>query len=161
MDRTRTGWLFVAAQVVLLVALVLVPTGTAWPMPTWLRVVSVALIVVGLAGALMASVALGRALTATPVPNGRGELRTAGLYRYVRHPIYTGVLAVVVGITLGTRQWTGLALGLVTVVFFALKARWEEARLAEAFPEYADYAAATPRFVPFLPRRPGRRADQG
>ena len=27
-DRTRTGWLFVAAQVVLLVALVLVPTGT-------------------------------------------------------------------------------------------------------------------------------------
>ncbi len=156
MDRTRTGWLFVGAQVVLLVALVLVPTGTAWPMPPWLSVLSVALTVAGLVGIAVASLTLGRTLTPTPVPNGRGELRTGGLYRCVRHPIYTGVLAVVVGVTLGTRQWAGLALGLVTVAFFAVKARWEEARLTEAFPTYADYAAGTPRFVPFLPRRSRR-----
>jgi protein-S-isoprenylcysteine O-methyltransferase Ste14 len=157
MEHTRTGWLFVAGQVVLLVALVLVPTGTAWPMPGWLWAVALALIAAGLAGVLAASLVLGRALTPTPVPNGRGGLRTGGLYRYVRHPIYTGVLAVVLGITLGSRQWVGLALGLATVGFFTVKARWEEARLTETFPGYADYAAATPRFVPFLPRRLIRR----
>lgn len=151
-DRTRAGWLFVAAQVVLLVALVLVPTGTDWPMPAWLRWLSLALVVGGLAGIALASLHLGSALTPTPVPNGRGELRTGGLYRYVRHPIYTGVLAAVVGVTIGTRQWWGMALGVATVAFFSVKARWEEARLAEAFPGYADYAAATPRFVPGLPR---------
>ena len=48
MSRERTGWLFVAVQVVLLVALVLVPTGTAWPMPGWLAGVAVALVLVGL-----------------------------------------------------------------------------------------------------------------
>ena len=149
MDRRRAGWLFVGAQVVLLVALVLIPTGSAWPMPPWLRAVSLALTAAGLVGIGAASLNLGRALTPTPVPNGRGVLRTGGLYRYVRHPIYTGVLAVVVGITLGSRQWTALALGLATLVFFAVKARWEEARLAEMFPGYADYAAKTPRFVPF------------
>ncbi|MEZ5096078.1 MAG: isoprenylcysteine carboxylmethyltransferase family protein [Nocardioides sp.] len=153
MDRTRIGWLFVAVQVVLLVALVLVPTGTAWALPGWLHLVAVGLVGAGLGGILAASLTLGRALTPTPVPNGRGDLRTGGPYRVVRHPIYSGVLAVVAGVTLGTRQWAGLAVGLATVVFFTMKARWEEARLAEAFPEYAAYAASTPRFVPFLPRR--------
>jgi protein-S-isoprenylcysteine O-methyltransferase Ste14 len=152
-SRTRTGWLFVATQVVLLVALVLVPTGTAWPMPGWLRLVSAGLTLAGLAVVVIGGLALGRALTPTPVPNGRGDLRTGGLYRFVRHPIYAGVLGVVLGVTIGTRQWAGLALGAVIVAFFVRKARWEEARLAEVFPGYQDYAAGTPRFVPFLPRR--------
>ncbi len=157
MSRERTGWLFVAVQAALLVALVLVPTGTAWPMPGWLAAVASALVLLGLAAAAVASLALGRALSPSPVPSARGELRTGGLYRWVRHPIYTGVLAVVVGLTVGTRQWLGLALGVVTVAFFTAKARWEEARLAEAYPGYAEYAAATPRFVPRpWARRPPR-----
>jgi protein-S-isoprenylcysteine O-methyltransferase Ste14 len=151
-SRERIGWLFVAVQVVLLVALVLVPTGDAWPMPGWLRLGSSALVVIGLALVVVAGLGLGPALTPTPVPNGRGGLRTGGLYRFVRHPIYAGVLTIVVGLTLGTRQWLGLALGLVTLGFFNVKARWEEARLAEAYPGYRAYAARTPRFVPFLPR---------
>jgi len=152
-SRSRTGWLLVAVQVVLLVALVLVPTGTAWPMPAWLRTAASGATLLGLVAIVVASLTLGRALTPTPVPNGRGELRTGGLYGLVRHPIYTGVLLVVVGLTVGTRSIAGLALGLLTVGFFVLKARWEEARLAEAFPAYRDYAAVTPAFVPFVPRR--------
>lgn len=152
MDRRTTGWLFVSAQVVLLVGLVLVPGGTAWPMPGWLRAASIGVTALGLAVVLAGGLHLGRALTPTPVPNGRGELRTAGLYGLVRHPIYSGVLAVVVGLTMGSRSWLALAVGAATIVFFRVKAGWEEARLAEAFPSYADYAAATPRFVPSLRR---------
>jgi protein-S-isoprenylcysteine O-methyltransferase Ste14 len=151
-SRERTGWLFVAVQAALLVALVLVPTGTAWPLPGWLAGVAWALVLLGLAVVAVGSLALGRALSPTPVPSARGELRTGGLYRWVRHPIYTGVLAVVVGLTIGTRQWLGLALGVVTVAFFTAKARWEEARLAETYPGYRAYAARTPRFVPLRPR---------
>jgi protein-S-isoprenylcysteine O-methyltransferase Ste14 len=154
--RTRTGWLFVAVQVALLVALVVVPRGSAWPTPGWVRAVSAGLVVLGLGVVLAASLALGRALTPTPVPNGRGHLRTDGPYGLVRHPIYTGVLTVVVGLTLGTGSVAGLALGLVTAGFFGVKARWEEARLAEVFHDYGAYAAGTPRFVP----RPRRRRDR-
>lgn len=153
MDRARVGWLFVAVQVVLLVTLVLLPRGDAWPMPGWLLGIAGGLTVLGLVVVVVASLNLGRALTPTPVPNGQGGLRTGGLYRFVRHPIYTGVLSIVLGIALGTGRWSGAVLAAVTVVFFVLKARWEEARLVEAFPGYVAYAASTPRFVPFIPAR--------
>ena len=41
-----------------------------------------------------------------------------------------------------------LATVAVTVVFFHVKARWEEAQLAERYPGYREYAARTPRFIP-------------
>lgn len=144
----------------LLIALVFFPTGTDWPMPGWLRALCLFLIAAGAVIVVGAGLWLGRALTPTPVPNGRGRLRTDGPYRFVRHPIYTGVLAIVVGITVGTRSWLGLALGVLTVAFFSVKARWEEARLTETFADYPQYARATPRFVPFLPM-PGGRAPSG
>lgn len=140
-----------AAQVVLLLTLVLLPSGALWPVPPWMSVVWWALVVIGVVVVVVAGLNLGRALTPTPVPNGRAELQTGGLYRWVRHPIYTGVLSIVVGLMLSARSWAGLAVGLTTVVFFHVKARWEEARLVETFDGYRDYAAATPRFVPFWP----------
>ncbi len=41
---------------------------------------------------VVAATALGRGLTAAPLPNSHAELRTGGLYRFVRHPIYSGLL---------------------------------------------------------------------
>lgn len=172
MSRSRTGWVFVAAQVVLLLALVLVPSGSAWSLPSWLATLAGLLVIGGLVVVVLAALSLGRALTPTPVPNGRGELRTGGLYRFVRHPIYTGVLAVVLGLTLRARSWLGLLVGVLTIAFFTVKARWEEARLAETFAGYVAYAAVTPRFVPFLPQGlirpvaapssgPGQTPDEG
>jgi protein-S-isoprenylcysteine O-methyltransferase Ste14 len=113
------------------------------------------LIVGGLAGIGVASLRLGSALTATPVPTERGSLTTGGLYRYVRHPIYTAVLGIVIGLVIRSGSVPSLAVGLATVGFFNVKARWEERRLAVAYPDYAAYAARTPRFIPHpRPSRP-------
>jgi protein-S-isoprenylcysteine O-methyltransferase Ste14 len=152
-DRRVIGWLFVAGQVVLLVLLVVLPGRDDWPTPPWLRMAAQVVLVVGAVLLVVAALGLGRALTPTPVPTGRGDLRTGGPYRFVRHPIYTGVLLIVIGITLRSGSWFTLAVAVVTFVFFDRKARWEEARLAEQYPHYADYAARTPRFVPGAPRR--------
>ena len=71
----------------------------------------------------------------------------------MRHPIYSGLLLAMGSITLASGSLARLlALGLL-VVLLAGKARWEEARLAERFEGYAAYAARTPRFAPFGPRR--------
>ena len=150
-DRRTVGWAFVAGQVVLLVALVLLPGRDDWPTPPWVRTAGQVLVIAGFVLMIMASLRLGRGLTATPVPNARGRLITGGLYRYVRHPIYTGVLLIVAGLTLRSGSVVTLAVAVVTVVFFDRKARWEEAQLRERYPDYAEYASHTPRFVPGWP----------
>jgi protein-S-isoprenylcysteine O-methyltransferase Ste14 len=153
MSRSAVGWAWVAGQVVLLVALVLLPGRDDWPTPTWLRLIAQVVFVAGIVVLVVASLRLGRALTPTPVPTASGELQTSGLYRYVRHPIYSGVLLVVIGMTLRSGSVVTLAVAVIAVVFFDRKARWEEARLVERYPDYAPYADRTPRFVPRLRRR--------
>jgi protein-S-isoprenylcysteine O-methyltransferase Ste14 len=150
MSRRLTGWLFVAAQAVLLAALVVTPgIGPGWTVPAWLRWIGFGLVAAGLAVVGVAAARLGPSLTPTPVPRAGGRLATAGLYRYVRHPIYSGVLLVVVGLMVRSGTAVTVAIGAFTIVFFNQKAAWEEARLSERYPDYRDYAARTPRFVPY------------
>ncbi len=155
MTDRLAGWLFVAAQAVLLVALVVLPRADHWPVPTWLNVIGYGLMAVGFALVVVAGLRLGPSLTPTPVPTEHGRLTTTGLYRISRHPIYTGVLAIVAGITVRSASYAVAAVGLLTVAFFTVKARWEEDRLRERYADYDAYAAATGRFLPRLqPRMP-------
>ena len=151
MPRHVVGWAFVAAQAALLLALVLAPGGDAWPTPPWIQALGSVALVLGLVVMVVAGLRLGSGLTATPVPTETARLATGGLYRFVRHPIYSGVLLAVAGITLRSGGAVRLVLALVIVAFFHVKSRWEEARLRERYPDYAAYAERTPRFVPRVP----------
>ncbi len=157
MHPRTIGWLLVAAQAVLILVLVLLPSGDAWPTPSWLEVTGLVIGGLGAVWALVAALRLGERLTPTPVPRDGGQLRTDGPYAHVRHPIYTGVLLIVVGLTLRSGSAVVLAVGLATIAFFHVKARFEEGLLAERFPEYRAYTDRTPRFVP----APWRRATSG
>lgn len=148
MNKTAIGWAFVGAQALFLGALVLLPSRADWPTPPWFRTIGWSVMMAGFIVMAIASLRLGAALTPTPVPSGRGTLTTTGLYRYVRHPIYSGVLLIVVGLTMRSGSWISLAIGVATIAFFDRKAKWEEARLAETFADYREYASRTPRFVP-------------
>ncbi len=150
MSREMTGWLWVAGQAVLLVALVLLPGGDDWTTPGFLKAVATVFFFGGLALIAIAALNLGRALTPTPVPTKAGELKTSGLYGIVRHPIYTGVLAVVVGMTLGSGSFIKLAVAAATFVFFDRKSAWEEGQLRDRYPGYAAYASSTPKLIPGL-----------
>ena len=152
MSEETIGYIFVACQVVLLLALILPTTGDDWAIPAWLQAVGVALMIGGLVLVGLGSGKLGGALTATPVPNGRGELKTDGLYSFVRHPIYSGVLLIVAGLVVRSGRFIVVAIGIATVSFFFTKAQWEEQRLRDHFSDYDAYAAVTPRFVPRLGR---------
>ncbi len=152
MSKQITGWIFVAVQAVILIALIIGPARNDWPTPDVVRLVGMAFIVAGIGIGIVATLSLGTALTPTPVPTERGTLTTEGLYRFVRHPIYTGVLAIVVGLTIRSGSVLSLIIAVLAVAFFNAKAAWEEQRLVETYPGYEAYAARTPRFVP----RPGR-----
>lgn len=148
MNRQMIGWTFVSAQVALLLLIVVAPSGDDWATPGWLTGIGWIISIAGVGIALAASVRLGSALTPTPVPTGRGELATQGMYAYVRHPIYSGVLAIVVGIVVRSGSIATAIIGLVLLAFFSIKARWEEQQLREHYPGYGEYSESTPRFVP-------------
>ena len=154
MSRRTTGWAFVAVQFALLLVLAVRSgrPGDAWPTPGPLLGLAALCTLGGLVVIVVAALRLGRSLTATPVPNGRNELSTDGLYAVVRHPIYSGVLLVVIGLAIRSASWLTLAIAAVTVAFFHVKARWEERRLEERHPEYRAYCERVPRFVPRPPR---------
>lgn len=154
MSERATGWAFVAVQAVLLAALIFTPSADHFPTPDWLLLAMNVLFWLGVALAVAAGLHLGRSLTATPVPSDHATLRTTGPYRYVRHPIYTGVVLIVVALAVRSGNIVGALLGVVTIAFFHVKASWEEQRLAERFTDYPAYASRTPRF---FPRLPGRR----
>jgi protein-S-isoprenylcysteine O-methyltransferase Ste14 len=151
--EVRTARLLVAVQLVLIGTLVVLPGRDDWPVPAALTVACSVATVVGLAVMVIGATGLGRGLTATPLPNAHAQLRTGGLYRFVRHPIYSGLLLTMASITVASGSGFRLLTLGVLVLLLSVKARWEETRLAQRFEGYASYAARTPRFVPLRLRR--------
>jgi steroid 5-alpha reductase family enzyme len=83
-----------------------------------------------------------------PVETREGKLVTRGLYRYVRHPLYTAGIAFIWLMPLMTVNV--LAINIALTVYVVVGAVFEERKLRRAFgQEYADYAARTPMFIPF------------
>jgi protein-S-isoprenylcysteine O-methyltransferase Ste14 len=78
------------------------------------------------------------------------KLATSGPYAYVRHPIYSGMLGMLVATGLAISHWAALLASLV--VFFVgtiIRVRSEEKLLREAFgDEFEDYAQRVPAIVP-------------
>lgn len=77
------------------------------------------------------------------------SLVTHGIYRYIRHPIYSGDVLLLLGLELALGSWlvVGVAVPLAVAIRQALA---EEALLAATFPGYRAYCARTKRFIPFV-----------
>ncbi len=155
------AWAFVAGQFALLAALVVLPSAAVGPTidVQWLHPLGYGLMVVGGVVLVVAGLHLGEALTPSPHPRDGARLRTNGLYRFVRHPIYSGVLLIGWGLGLRAMLWVGLALAVALTAWMTAKARYEEQLLTARYPDYPAYAATTPRFVPTPRRRPRPSAD--
>jgi protein-S-isoprenylcysteine O-methyltransferase Ste14 len=79
------------------------------------------------------------------------ELIETGPYRYVRHPIYTGMLLMALGSAIARgseRAWLGLV---VMTIGFSIKLRQEEALMLRHFPDtYRSYRSRVKALVPFI-----------
>lgn len=79
------------------------------------------------------------------------RLTVRGPYRYVRHPMYTGALAVVWFVPWMTANWLAFAIGVT--LYFWIGGLFEERKLLRQFGSaYADYRRRTPMLIPW-PRR--------
>ena len=148
------AWALVGVQAVLIVGILLTPIGNDWPLPPAAAAIATAFTWLGIALIVWAVLVFGRGVTPSPLPSHKAQLQTRGPYRWVRHPMYTGVIVLMAGSALGRRNWIAAVLWVILVVFFLTKMRWEERRLVETYPGYDSYRAAVPALVPI-----GRRIE--
>jgi protein-S-isoprenylcysteine O-methyltransferase Ste14 len=82
---------------------------------------------------------------------GEGELVTSGIYRYIRHPQYTGLLLLSLGMLIEWATLPMLVLYPVMIFMYTRLARREEKdMLAEFGASYEQYMNHTKRFIPFV-----------
>jgi protein-S-isoprenylcysteine O-methyltransferase Ste14 len=150
MNDTLKSWLLVIIQGLLLAGLVLASQAADTP-----RFVDVGGRIVQIVGALLLLVAvynLRKSLTALPLPTKNGQLQVRGLYRYVRHPMYVGVLVLSLGIAISGNTLLHYVLFALLYLLLDYKARYEEQLLAAKYPGYKSYQSKTPRFIPRVRR---------
>ena len=112
---------------------------------------SVILCVAGLAFCVWARFTLGRNWSGVITFKGDHELITRGPYAIVRHPIYTGLLIMLVG----TVILYGRIAGIVALPFVLwglwVKLRFEEQLMLKNFPDqYGAYQKRVKRIIPFI-----------
>ena len=118
---------------------------------TLLRGLGAAVGAAGAAIALISSRLIGSAMTASPVPARGAVLIDTGPFRFVRHPIYSGVVLLMLGTSVFLNSLAGLVGALILIPYFWFKSRYEEKRLRLAFTGYGRYAESVPnRLIPFL-----------
>jgi uncharacterized membrane protein len=116
--------------------------------PVWFFT-GLGLTAVGLGFSVFARVWLGRNWSGTVTLKQDHELIRGGPYRWVRHPIYTGILLAVLGSAIATGEWRGpLGFALITISLLR-KIKIEERVLTEQFGEaYKRYQAEVPALLP-------------
>jgi protein-S-isoprenylcysteine O-methyltransferase Ste14 len=83
------------------------------------------------------------------VYRGRDRLVTGGLYGWLRHPQYAGLILIVVAFNLMWPTLPTLVMGPILVTVYVWLARREDRELALRFGEaFRAYAASTPAFLP-------------
>jgi uncharacterized protein (TIGR03435 family) len=120
--------------------------GTALGSVRW---VGVALVAVGIIIRLVSRLALGKQFSVHVQTTPGHRLITTGIYRFIRHPLYLGLICLLLGFPLCFGSVAGLACGLVVAATVLHRIRTEEAALAGWFPdEYRQYQARTHKFIP-------------
>jgi protein-S-isoprenylcysteine O-methyltransferase Ste14 len=79
------------------------------------------------------------------------RLVTSGVFKYIRHPLYSSLLLVAWGVFFKKPSWVGAGLGLVATAFLVATARVEEGENICYFGDaYSAYMRETKMFIPFL-----------
>ncbi len=149
-QKNTKDYLYVGLQLLLFVFYIL-PV-RLYSFEAW-SAIKYSILAFGLLGILMILLAilqLNNNLTAYPTPKENSVLIENGLYKYIRHPIYTGILLVFFSWAVYDGSGFKLLISLLLLVLFWFKSGYEEKQLTAKFSGYELYKKRSGRFLPFF-----------
>ena len=153
-DRSDPSWIWMMGGSIVGMALAFAFAGAhpRLPGPRWAPLaVGLALMVAGMAFRLWAVRTLGSFFRVTVGVTDEQRVVETGPYRLLRHPSYTGMLIVYLGVGAALDSWLSVGAGTACMAVGILdRIRHEERLLRDGLPAYASYAGRTKRLVPFV-----------
>ncbi len=113
--------------------------------------IGIALIIIGLSISLLAVFTLRSSYSSTLVIREDHQLVQHGIYRFVRHPVYSGTILALLGMPLCLSSLSGFMVMLLVIPLFLNRIKMEEGLLLEEFgTEHSSYVGRTRKLIPFL-----------
>lgn len=130
------------------------PVWMAWSkigLPEAIRWLGIGIGVLCVAGIYWLFSSIGSGITPVSATRREHKLVTNGIYRYVRHPLYTIGSSLFISFGMMADNWFIILLGTLAFIVMAIRTPKEEANLIEKFgDEYSEYMKQTGRFLPKL-----------
>ncbi|MFA9213657.1 MAG: isoprenylcysteine carboxylmethyltransferase family protein [Candidatus Methylacidiphilales bacterium] len=142
--------LFISIQMLLFVAYLLPISIGFFTINLLVKYLFLGLSVLGFLVIILAIIQLDKNLTPFPSPKKNGNLINNGLYKFVRHPIYTGIIICTITFGVYNQNIWRIGIGVVLWILFYFKSIYEEKMLCQKFNQYIDYKNNTGRFFPFF-----------
>jgi protein-S-isoprenylcysteine O-methyltransferase Ste14 len=147
MRKIKTkDFLLVTIQFILLTIFYIPFFSDVFQPPLIIKYVGVVISALGFLIILIAILQLSKNLTPFPTPKENGVLINTGLYKYVRHPIYSGIFMAAIGIAFYTGSYWQLSISFILLILFYYKSKYEESLLMEKYNKYENYKKVTRRF---------------
>jgi protein-S-isoprenylcysteine O-methyltransferase Ste14 len=139
--------LFVSIQFILFV---LFAADFDWPLglSPWFRTVNLIISIIGLSVVVLAILQLNKNISPFPTPKEAAVLIQNGLFKFIRHPIYSGIILMLGGYSFYKDSWYKTAITLLLLLLFHFKTQYEEQQLQNKFKNYNTYKSKTGKFFP-------------
>ena len=115
------------------------------------NILSVMFSTLGLIVSVYSRIVLGSNWSGSAVIKKEHELVTKGPYKYVRHPIYFGIVLLYIGTAIATGNLGGIIGFMILIVEFSLKIKEEEKMMKRQFGKrYLYYMKSTKALIPWI-----------
>ncbi len=141
---------FVGIQIILFIIYFLDLQFVNFNTPYWFEVCAGIFTMIGILIILISILQLNTTISPFPSPRFKTILITSGMFKYMRHPIYSGIIISSISYSIYSGSTYKLIIAVILYFLFYFKSVYEERKLSQHFLNYENYKKITGRFFPIF-----------
>ena len=114
----------------------------------YLNSIALVFVLIGVIIMLLAVYALRKSISPFPSPRKNAVLIQSGIFKFIRHPIYTSILLTTLGWAFYSNSLFRNFIFALLMILFEIKSNFEESLLIKRFTTYTNYKKITGKYLP-------------